>query len=1067
MIAETFIRRPVTAIVSSLVIVLLGGLALLRLPIGQYPDITPPTVSVTGIYTGADAQTVEQTVATPVEVQVNGVPGMTYLQSNNTSSGQMNMTVNFEIGTDVNIAALDVQNRVGIALPTLPQEVQRLGLTVRKRNPSILMLVALFSPQGTHSATFLDNYANVYVKDALLRTPGVGDIVSRADDFAMRLWLRPDKLAQLGLTAQDVTAAVQEQNAQIAAGSLGAPPQEMGQTFEYIVTVRSRLSTVEEFGSIVIKTQPENGSLVYLRDVARIELGKFNYGNNSYVDGQRAAYLLVYQAPGANALDTYANVQATMEQLKKQFPADFEYIIPFEAASVVRVSIHEVVETLVIALALVVLVVFLFLQSWRSTLIPVLAIPVSIIGTLILFIPLGFTINTLTLFGFVLAIGIVVDDAIVVVEVVEHNLNERGMAAREATLEAMREISAPVIAIALILAAVFVPVGFLPGITGRLYQQFAITIAISVLISAFVALSLTPALCVLLLKPTRRDESSTGLNKFFFKFNRWFNNLTERYGHGVQKGIKHTRFVVLLLLAIVAGTVLLFRGKPTGFLPIEDEGRIFITFNLPEATSTARTVETLRGMMAELKQIKGIAHYAALGGLNVVSFSSKSNSGTIFCQLEPWADREATELQLAGLMETVRQRMGKFREAATVVISPPAIPGLGTTGGFSFVLQERESQGDIQTFDANLQNFLTAIRQRPEIASAFSFFTANTPGYRLSIDREKAKKLGVQVSDVAAALRTYLGSAYINDFTLYGRNFRVLAQADSGYRADVADLGQYYVRNRAGQMLPLSAVTSYQRQESAPLISHYNLFRAAQINGDAAPGYSSGDALQALRETAAQSLPRGYGYEFSGLSLEEVKASGQTGYIFGLSVLFVFLFLAALYESWSVPFAVLLGVPVGIFGAILTLFFLPRLTNNIYAQIGMVTLIGLSAKNAILIIEFAKERVDRGQPLVAATLEAVRLRLRPIIMTSLAFLLGIAPLTFASGAGAQARQTLGWTVLGGMLAATSLAIFIVPVLYVGITRLAYGQQKLQELEASYQPDEKPGGTEGAPEAAGA
>ena len=1067
MIAETFIRRPVTAIVSSLVIVLLGVLALLKLPIGQYPDITPPTVSVTGIYTGADAQTVEQTVATPVEVQVNGVPGMTYLQSNNTSSGQMNMTVNFEIGTDVNIAALDVQNRVGIALPTLPQEVQRLGLTVRKRNPSILMLVALFSPNGTHSATFLDNYANVYVKDALLRTQGVGDIVSRADDFAMRLWLKPDKLAQLGLTAQDVTAAVQEQNAQIAAGSLGAPPQEEGQTFEYIVTVQGRLNTVEEFGGIVIKTQPEDGSLVYLRDVARIELGKFNYGNNSYVDGQRAAYLLVYQAPGANALDTYENVQNTMEQLKKQFPADFQYIIPFEAASVVKVSIDEVVETLLIALGLVVVVVFLFLQSWRSTLIPVLAIPVSIIGTLILFIPLGFTINTLTLFGFVLAIGIVVDDAIVVVEAVEHNMNEGGMAAREATLEAMREISAPVIAIALILAAVFVPVGFLPGITGRLYQQFAITIAISVLISAFVALSLTPALCVLLLKPTKRDESSTGLNKFFFKFNRWFNNLTERYGRGVQKGIKHSKFVVVLLLCIVAGTVLLFRGKPTGFLPIEDEGRIFITFNLPEATSTARTVETLQGMMAELKQIKGIAHYAALGGLNVVSFSSKSNSGTIFCQLEPWADREETELQLTGLMETVRQRLAKFKEAATVVISPPAIPGLGTTGGFSFVLQERESQGDIQTFDANLQNFLGAIRQRPEIASAFSFFTANTPGYRLRIDREKTKKLGVQVSDVAAALRTYLGSAYINDFTLYGRNFRVLAQADSGYRADMANLGQYYVRNRAGQMLPLSAVTSYQREESAPLISHYNLFRAAQINGDAAPGYSSGDAIQALRETADQSLPRGYGYEFSGLSLEEVKASGQTAYIFGLSILFVFLFLAALYESWSVPFAVLLGVPVGIFGAILALFFLPKLTNNIYAQIGMVTLIGLSAKNAILIIEFAKERVDRGQPLVAATLEAVRLRLRPIIMTSLAFLLGIAPLTFASGAGAQARQTLGWTVLGGMLAATSLAIFIVPVLYVLITRFAYGQQKLQELEASYQPDEQHGGPAEAPEAAGA
>jgi hydrophobe/amphiphile efflux-1 (HAE1) family protein len=1058
MIAETFIRRPVTAIVSSLVIVLVGLLAMLKLPIGQYPEITPPTVSVTGTYTGADAQTVEQTVATPVEVQVNGTPGMTYLQSNSTSNGQMSMTVNFEVGTDINIAALDVQNRVGIALPTLPQEVQRLGLTVRKRNPSILMLVALFAPKGTHNATFLDNYANVYIKDALLRTKGVGDIVSRADDFSMRLWLKPDKLSQLGITANDVLAAIQEQNAQIAAGSIGAPPQQMGQTFEYIVTVQGRLATTEEFGDIIVKSRPDqDGGIVYLRDVARMELGKFNYGNNSYVDGKRAAYLLVYQAPGANALETYENVNKTMEQLKKQFPADLTYIVPFEAASVVDVSIEEVVHTLIEALVLVIVVVFLFLQSWRSTLIPVLAIPVSIVGTFMFFIPLGFTINTLTLFGFVLAIGIVVDDAIVVVEAVEHNMNEREMNVLDATLEAMREISAPVIAIALILAAVFVPVGFIPGITGRLYQQFAITIAISVLISAFVALSLTPALCVLLLKPTKKDENSKGLDKFFFKFNNWFGRVTEKYGNGVAKGIKNSKFVVVILVCIVVGTVLLFRGKPSGFLPTEDEGRIIITFNLPEASSTASTVATLQSMMKELSQVKGIRHYAALGGLNAVNFSSKSNSGTIFCQLEPWADRKEESLRLQGLMATVQQRMAKFKEATTVVISPPAIPGLGNTGGFSFVLQERESTGDVRTFDANLQGFLGAIRKRPEIASGFSFFTANTPGYQLTINREQTKKLGVSIADVATALRTYLGSAYVNDFTLYGRNFRVVAQADSSYRGDISNIGQYYVRNAAGTMVPLSSLTTYKRTESAPLISHYNLFRSAEINGQPAPGYSSGDAIKALQEEAAKSLPQGYGYEFSGLSREELLASGQTVYIFGLSIAFVFLFLAALYESWSVPFSVLLAVPVGIFGAILALFFLPKLTNNVYAQIGMITLIGLSAKNAILIIEFAKERVDKGMPLVEATLEAVRLRLRPIIMTSLAFILGIAPLTLASGAGSQARQTLGWTVLGGMLAATALAIFIVPVLYVIITRLAYGKEGLAKLEENYKPDEEHGG----------
>jgi len=1058
MIAETFIRRPVTAIVASLVIVLVGVLAMLNLPIGQYPEITPPTVSVTGTYIGADAQTVEQTVATPVEVQVNGTPGMTYLQSNSTSNGQMSMTVNFDVGTDINIAALDVQNRVGIATPTLPQEVQRLGLTVRKRNPSILMLVAMFAPKGSHNTTFLDNYANVFVKDALLRTKGVGDIVSRADDFSMRIWLKPDKLAALGVTASDIQAALTEQNAQIAAGSIGAPPAQRGQSFEYIVTVQGRLTTIQQFGDVVVKTRPQDGSLVYLRDVARVELGKFNYANNSYVDGKRAAYLLVYQAPGANALATYDNVLATMNQLKKQFPADLDYIVPFEAASVVKVSINEVVHTLAEALLLVVVVVFIFLQSWRTTLIPVLAIPVSIIGSFIAFIPLGFTINTLTLFGFVLAIGIVVDDAIVVVEAVEVNINERKMSPVDATLEAMREISAPVIAIALILAAVFVPVGFIPGITGRLYQQFAITIAISVLISAFVALSLTPALCVLLLKPHEEDQESKGfINKGFQKFNDWFGRVTEQYGHGVQRGIRHSRFVVIILVCLVAGAGLLFRGKPSGFLPTEDEGRIIITFNLPEGASTGRTIATLQGMMKELSKTKGIAHYAALGGLNAVNFSSKSNSGTIFCQLAPWDDRTDKALQLQGLMATLQKNLARFKEATTVVISPPAIPGLGNTGGFSFIFQEREAGGDIKVFDSNLQKFLGAIRKRPEIASAFSFFTANTPGYRLDIDRQKAKKLGVSITEVGNALRTYLGSAYINDFTLYGRTFRVVAQADSSYRGDISDLGQYYVRNSAGGMVPLSTLTTYQRTETAPLISHYNLFRSAEINGNPAAGFSSGDAIKALQETAAQTLPQGYGFEFSGLSREELLAGGQTIYVFALSIVFVFLFLAALYESWSVPFSVLLAVPVGIFGAILALFFLPKLTNNVYAQIGMLTLIGLSAKNAILIVEFAKERVDKGMPLVEATLDAVRQRLRPIIMTSLAFILGILPLVFASGAGAQSRQTLGWTVLGGMLAATGMGIFIVPVLYVIITRFAYGKEKLAELEKNYQPDEQHGG----------
>jgi HAE1 family hydrophobic/amphiphilic exporter-1 len=1052
MIADTFIRRPVTAIVISLVIVIVGILSIGTLAIGQYPEITPPTVNITGTYTGADALTVEQTVATPVEVQVNGTPGMTYLQSNSTSNGAMSMTANFEVGTDINIAALDVQNRVGIATPTLPQEVQRLGLTVRKRNPSILMLVAIFAPKGSHNVTFLDNYTNIFVRDALLRAKGVGDVFTRADDFSMRVWLKPDKLAALGMTAADVTNALTEQNAQVAAGSIGATPQENGQPFEYTVLVQGRLSKPKEFENIIVRTQPTTGAIVHLKDVARVELGKFNYAGNSFVDGKRASYLLVYQAPGSNALETADNVYATMNELKKAFPADVDYVVPFESVTVVKVSVSEVIETLVIALILVIVVVFLFLQSWRTTLIPVLAIPVSIIGTFIFFIPLHFTINTLTLFGFVLAIGIVVDDAIVVVEAVQHYMDEKGMSPKEATVHAMRDISAPVIAIALILAAVFVPVGFIPGIVGRLYQQFAITIAISVLISAFVALSLTPALCTLILRPHKLDEKSKGLDKFFFKFNSWFTRVTNRYRNGVDKSIKNSKFIIIILVCIVVGTILLFREKPSGFIPTEDDGRIYITYDLPEASSTQRTVTILHEMMRTLDSVPEIGHYAALGGLNAVTFATKSNSATIFVQLKPWDERKGKAHTIFPLVAMLQKRLSRFKEASVVVIPPPAIPGLGNTAGFSFILEEKQAGGDIKYFEQVLQNFIAEANKRPEIAKAFSFFTARTPAYQLTIDREKTKKLGVQLSDVNAALQTYLGSSYINDLTLYGRTFRVVAQADTNYRTTIQNIGQYFVRNQAGGMVPLSTLTSYKVIENAPLISHYNLFRSAEVDGNSAPGYSSGDALKALEEVAAKTLPQGYGYEFSGLSREEKLSGSKTIYIFALSIGFVFLFLAALYESWSVPFSVLLAVPLGAFGAILFLTFNKSLDNNVYAQIGLITLIGLAAKNAILIVEFAKERVDSGMELEKATLEAVRLRLRPIIMTSLAFILGVLPLVFASGAGAQARQTIGWTVFGGMLAATSLAIFIVPVLFFLITRFAYGKEKLAELEKNYNPD---------------
>lgn len=1047
MIANTFIKRPVTAIVVSVVIVLVGILSIMNLPISQYPEITPPTVQITGNFTGADAQTVEQTVTTPVETQVNGTPGMAYLQSNSTSDGRTTITATLKVGTNADIAALDIQNRVGIATPQLPDDVKRLGLTTRKRNPSILMLVAMFSPGGSHNVQFVDNYTNIFVRDALLRVPGVGDVFTRADDFSMRIWLQVDKLAQLGITANEVVAALQEQNLQIAAGSIGAPPQHNVQAFEYTVFTNSRLSTEEQFGNVIVRTKPSDGSVVHLKDVARIQLGKFSYASNSFVDGKRASYLLIYQAPGSNAIETAQGVYDAMAKLKSSFPKDIDYVVPFETVSVVEVSIKEVVHTLLEALGLVVLVVFLFLQNWRATLIPVLAIPVSIIGTFAFFIPLGFTINTLTMFGFVLAIGIVVDDAIVVVEAVQHYIDHEKLSAREATSKAMKDISGPVVAIALILAAVFVPVGFIPGIVGRLYQQFAITIAISVLISAFVALSLTPALCSLMLKPSHEKGKPRGLDKFFFGFNRWFARLTGRYSRGVNRSIKGARYVLVLLVCLMVGTGLLFKNKPTGFIPTEDEGRLYITFELPEASSTARSLEVLNAIMKNMSETEGIAHYAALGSFNILTGATKSNSGTVFTQLKPWDERKDKSLQLASLMATVQKKLAAIKGANILVISPPAIPGLGQSGGFTFELEQRESTDDIKQFEKVLGNFVAEVNKRPEIGRAVSFFTARTPGYKVDVDREKCKKLGVSISDVYNTMQTYLGSRYINDFTIYGRNFRVVAQADTMFRGDIKNLEQYYVRNQSGDLLPLSALITYQTTESAPLITHYNLFRSAEITGGPKDGYSSGQAIAALKETAEKVLPAGYGYEFSGLSREEIAAGSSTTYIFTLSIVFVFLFLAALYESWSVPFSVLMAVPTGAFGAILTLTLLPSLTNNVYAQIGLVTLIGLAAKNAILIVEFAKERVDRGMDIVPATLDAVKLRLRPIIMTSLAFILGVLPLAFATGAGGVARSTIGWTVLGGMLGATLLAIFLVPVLFVVITRLAYGKKELAKLRA--------------------
>ncbi|MEI7586299.1 multidrug efflux RND transporter permease subunit [Runella sp.] len=1047
MIADIFIKRPITAIVSSIVIVLVGLIALSTLPIAQYPDVTPPTVSISGNFIGADAQTVEQTTTTAMETQVNGVPGMSYMSSTSTSSGQSGINVVFEVGTDVNIAALDVQNRVSVAEPSLPDAVKRLGITVRKRQPSIMVVLALYSPKGTHDAQFIGNYANIYLKDALQRVNGVGDIVSRADDFGMRIWLNPDKLASLRMTPADISAALSEQNLQIAAGTVGGNPQPNTQTFEYSVLTNSRLNTKEQFEDIVVRSSRTDGRVVYLRDVARVELGKFDYGANAFVSGKPAAFVLIYQAPSANALETYDGVVKALESMKKTFPKDIDYVMPTETATVVRVSIDEVLKTFGEAMILVIIVVFLFLQNWRATLIPILAIPVSLIGTFIFFIPFGFTINTLTLFAFVLAIGIVVDDAIVVVEAVQHNIDHEKLSPKDATAKAMKEISGPVIAIALILAAVFVPVSFVPGIVGRLYQQFAITIAVSVLLSAFVALSLTPALCSTMLRPSKgANDRKNFMEKLFDRFNKWFEKVSHSYTNGVAKWIKGTPYVMVMMVCLFVGLFFLFKNKPTGFIPVEDEGRLFVTYEMQEATSTTRNIAMIKEVMKRVESIPEVRVVGGLAGLNILSFSNKSNVGTLFINLHPWAERKGAEHHVQSVIKEIQKRTADIKEARVLAIAPPAIPGLGATSGFTFQLQQTTSTDNIQQFEGVARKFLGALTKRPEIGAAFTFFNTRTPSYKIDVDREKTKKLGVSVSEVFSSLSAMLGSSYVNDFNLYGRNFRVVVQADSSFRTSLDKVEKFYVRNREGNMIPLSSLITTKVIENPALISHYNIYRSVEINGTPKPGFSSGQAITALREVAAETLPEGYGYEFSGMSSEEIKAGDSTTTIFAISIVFVFLFLAALYESWSIPFSVLFAVPIGAFGSILTLTFLPNLSNNIYAQIGLITLIGLAAKNAILIVEFAKERVDNGMELVKATLEAVQLRLRPIIMTSLAFILGVLPLAFASGAAAESRKTIGWTVFGGMLAATSLAIFVVPVLFVLIEKISMGKKKRLENE---------------------
>ncbi len=984
--AQFFINRPIVAMVISIIITIAGLVALSRLPIAQLPDIVPPQIQVTTTYTGADAVTVEQAVATPVEQQVNGVDNMLYMKSTNANDGTLMLSVDFEVGTNVDIDNVLVQNRVAQATASLPVEVKNYSVTVKKSLAFPLLIISLTSPHGTYDGNFLGNYATININDALKRIPGVGDVQTRgSSDYAMRIWVKPDQIAKLSLTVTDLQNAIQKQNAVNPAGQVGGEPAPQGQEFTYAVRAQGRLVTAEEFGNIVVRLNPD-GSTIRLRDIARIELGTQTYGQRGRLSGQPAAVVPVFQLPGSNALAVATQVRKVMEELKTRFPPDLEYEVSLDTTLPVTQGLKEIVKTLVVAVVLVTLVVYLFLQSWRATLIPLITVPVSLIGTFMVFPLLGFTINTLSLFGLVLAIGLVVDDAIVVVEAVQHNI-ERGLSPRDATLKAMAEVSGPVVAIALILSSVFIPVAFMAGITGRLYQQFALTIAISVIISAVNALTLSPALSAKLLRPAAKTQGPLG--RFFAGFNRWFERATNGYisftGVLIRKTIRSLFFLVML--AVAAGV--LGRTLPSGFLPDEDNGYFVVFLQLPDAASFQRTDAVARKIGEILSRTPGVRGYNALTGFNLLTGASTSYSATLFVRFEPWEKRRTPETSVKGIQAALNRELAQLPEGRAFAILPPAIPGFGRAGGFSLMLQ------------------------------------------------------------VYATLQALMGGFYVNDFNRFGRQWKVYLQADPEYRIRATDIGQFFVRNNDGNMVPLSTLVSIEPTAGPEFTVHFNLYRAAEIIGTAAPGYSSGQAMAALEEVFREVMPAEMGYAWNTLSFQQKRAEGGAVGTFALSLLFVFLILAALYESWSLPFSVLLGTPLAVCGAFLGLW-LRQFENNVYAQIGLVMLIGLAAKNAILIVEFAKLELERGRSLFEAALNGARLRLRPILMTSFAFILGCVPLWRAAGAGSVARQILGTTVIAGMLVATLVGIFLIPVLFVVVEKIAHRQEPVRvprEVEA--------------------
>ncbi|MFV0439600.1 MAG: efflux RND transporter permease subunit [Desulfopila sp.] len=1030
--AKFFINRPIVAMVISILMVLVGLVAMFSLPTAQFPNIVPPEIQISTTYTGADALTLEQAVATPIEQQMSGVDDMNYMYSINANNGTTTLKVNFDVKTDSNTDQLLAQMREGQAESQLPADVRNFGVTVQKSLASPLIIFSLFSPNNTYDSVFLANYCYININDQMTRIRGIASVtVFGAGQYAMRLWVQPDQLAKLNITVPEIVKVIQTQNTVNPAGKIGGEPIPAGQEFAYAVRAQGRLETEEQFGNMVLRANAD-GSIVRMKDVARIELGAQSYDYAGKINGKPSAAIALYQIPGSNAVQAARQARELMQEIKKGFPPDLDYVVSLDTTEAVTEGMKEIVTTLYEALGLVVIVVFIFLQGWRATLIPLLAVPVSLVGTFMFFPLLGFSINTLSLFGLVLAIGLVVDDAIVVVEAVEHHIEE-GLAPKEATLKAMEEVTGPVIAIAVILAAVFIPTAFIPGITGRLYQQFAVTIALSVIISAFNALTLSPALCSLFLK--KKTEGRGPLQKFYDLFNKAFGRATDGYV-GVCRLAVHKSVVSILLLVGIAVLGGLFgKSLPAGFLPEEDQGYLFAGLELPDAASTQRAAELTTQAEKLIMSVPGVKYVTSVTGYSLIANVSTTYSVSFFVTLEEWAKRKEPDLQFGAIKDAINRKLASIPGCLAYAVPPPAIPGIGTSGGVTFILEDRAGK-DIDYLATNTNAFVEAARKRPELIGVSTTFRPVVPQLYIDVDQVKVLKQGVNIADVYQTLKSFLGSGFVNYFNKFGRQWQVYVQAEGEFRTDIDNIGQFYVRNQDGKTVPLSALTSSRSIIGPEFTMRYNLYRSAQINAAAAPGYSSGQAMQALEEVFAETMPSDMGYDYMGMSYQEYLASEGVSplVIFGFSLLCVFLILAALYESWALPFSVLLCTPIavaGAFGALLAL----KLDNNVYAQIGLVMLIGLSAKNAILIVEFAKMEYEKGRPLLEATLAGAKLRLRPILMTSFAFILGCVPLAIATGAGAVSRRIMGNAVIGGMTAASLIGIILIPVCFFVVEKL--------------------------------